>query len=761
MRQYLVIGLVIILIFLLGLWGQYEISPENLTERFAHSFYEIFVLFGFEGDWTLGITPLPIQIELTRFLAPLATLMTFVIIVIKDVTVAMGNYTLQFRKGHVLVGGLGPRAWQFIQTCDKAHKVVAIEQNEDNPLIERARERGVSVIIGDVLDPKIFKLANLQEAKDLVAFTNNDGINVDLTLKARDYVRQSHPPNPLRIHLHANDLNLANHLVGYPKFFAEYSVAEISFFSVYDLSARILFRDYPPDLYADVFGQKQVHIALYTFGKMALHILLEAASMCHFRNASRTYFTIFDMDAAEKQRELNDEYPHLTEICDFEFVPLKVNGSHDVNGLNTELLQSITYHVICDDSDEDNLKVALILRDALLKKEGCNAPIMVRMQQSSGLAQLLESRTGGPEHPDGLFPFGMLDQVLEVDTIINERLDRLAKIVHRIYADSTDVPTPQSTQQEWNELPESMRKQNRLQADHLEVKLRAIRCNPRDTTSPGFAFAEEEAALLASMEHERWVATKKKDGWVYGQKKVEDAKIHPDIVPWDTMADSDKEEEIRRIRIYPTFFSKQADLHLCRQLVIGVTGHRLHKLDVNNAALIQLIEDMLLGLKQKYNDRKIIVMSPLAEGADRLVARMAMDLIGAYLWVPLPLPYNLYSTDFTASDSVDEFMDLVGKAEYYFELPMKFGTQEQLATREDETSNERRNQQYALAGAYIVERSDELIAVWDGKPEDGTGGTGQVVRWRKAGSVDPEYANDADFFERPAMTEPLVIPSRP
>ena len=54
----------------------------------------------------------------------------------------------------------------------------------------------------------------------------------------------------------------------------------------------------------------------------------------------------------------------------------------------------------------------------------------------------------------------------------------------------------------------------------------------------------------------------------------------------------------------------------------------------------------------------------------------------------------------------------MGKAEHYFELPMKFGTQEQLASRMDDTTNELRNKQYALAGAYISDRSDEMIAVW-------------------------------------------------
>ena len=144
-----------------------------------------------------------------------------------------------------------------------------------------------------------------------------------------------------------------------------------------------------------------------------------------------------------------------------------------------------------------------------------------------------------------------------------------------------------------------------------------------------------------------------------------------------------------------------------------------------------------------------------------MVARLAMDEFGMSLRVPLPLPYELYQTDFKSSESLTEFKELVGQAERYFELPMKFGTQEQLAARMDGTPNELRNKQYALAGAYIVERSDEMIAVYDQLPAAGTGGTGQVVNWRRQKEVDPEFTNESDLILRPAMKPVRIIAPSP
>lgn len=154
---------------------------------------------------------------------------------------------------------------------------------------------------------------------------------------------------------------------------------------------------------------------------------------------------------------------------------------------------------------------------------------------------------------------------------------------------------------------------------------------------------------------------------------------------------------------------------------------------------------------------RFVIVSPLAEGADRLVASIALNEFDMSLQVPLPLPYEAYVTDFISVDSIEEFKDLVGRAEAYYELPMKFGSLEDLAVSVENPVNEKRNQQYALVGAYLVERCDELIAIYSGDPIAGEGGTGQVVTWRCAGEVPEEYHNGADFFRRPQIRQPRLI----
>jgi hypothetical protein len=118
------------------------------------------------------------------------------------------------------------------------------------------------------------------------------------------------------------------------------------------------------------------------------------------------------------------------------------------------------------------------------------------------------------------------------------------------------------------------------------------------------------------------------------------------------------------------------------------------------------------------------LLSPLAEGADRLVARVALKN-GARLIVPLPMPQDLYEMDFEAPASRAEFTELLQQAESCFALPLNGTPEEDIRSQ-----GEARNDRYAFVGAYIAQHSQILVALWDGASADAVGGTAQIVRFK-------------------------------
>ncbi len=139
---------------------------------------------------------------------------------------------------------------------------------------------------------------------------------------------------------------------------------------------------------------------------------------------------------------------------------------------------------------------------------------------------------------------------------------------------------------------------------------------------------------------------------------------------------------------------------------IGVTGHRV-LYDLNR--LIRQVDNVLEKIQARFAG-PFRLYSSLADGADRLVVQRAFEVIETRLVVPLPLKKEEYLTDFS-KDSRLEFLDLLTRADRVIELPV----------------SSTRVAAYEFAGRYMLDQVDVLVALWDGQPPRGQGGTGQIV----------------------------------
>jgi hypothetical protein len=153
-------------------------------------------------------------------------------------------------------------------------------------------------------------------------------------------------------------------------------------------------------------------------------------------------------------------------------------------------------------------------------------------------------------------------------------------------------------------------------------------------------------------------------------------------------------------------------------VVVGVTGHRDVRHD-DIAALQKLVGEFFQELRGKHPHTPIVVLSALADGADRLVARVALAG-GLDLLAPLPMSRHLYELDFDA-ESKDDFAQLLSQSRESYEIPM--------AAEEAELchSGAARTNQFALLGDHLCEQSGVLLALWDGVPSTKPGGTADVV----------------------------------
>jgi signal transduction histidine kinase len=168
----------------------------------------------------------------------------------------------------------------------------------------------------------------------------------------------------------------------------------------------------------------------------------------------------------------------------------------------------------------------------------------------------------------------------------------------------------------------------------------------------------------------------------------------------------------------------QADLI---PLYLGIAGHRDLR-DEDKPLLKQIIKDIIEEEKALCPNTPIVILTPLAEGADRLAAYAALECCISYI-VPLPMPIDEYRKDFATKESLDEFNELMGKADYWFELPLPYGTK----LEELQKNKEKRDDQYYHNGLFIARQSQMLIALWDGTENNKRGGTAHIVRAKRTG----------------------------
>jgi hypothetical protein len=169
-------------------------------------------------------------------------------------------------------------------------------------------------------------------------------------------------------------------------------------------------------------------------------------------------------------------------------------------------------------------------------------------------------------------------------------------------------------------------------------------------------------------------------------------------------------------------------------LVVAVTGHR-DLVDDELPEIRRAVIDLFSKLRDQYPARRIAVLSPLAQGADQLVAQIAVDL-GIELLVPLPMSKALYEADFDSDESLQNFRRLLAGATEVFELPVIAGvTTEAIAEPGPE-----RTRQYAQMGVFLCAHCHILLALWDGKTGTELGGTGQVVKFHHD-DIMPGYSS--------------------
>ena len=157
-----------------------------------------------------------------------------------------------------------------------------------------------------------------------------------------------------------------------------------------------------------------------------------------------------------------------------------------------------------------------------------------------------------------------------------------------------------------------------------------------------------------------------------------------------------------------------------RPFVIGLIGHR-HLEQSQVPKLQEAFDNYLASILQQLTFTPIIVLTALAEGADRL-ALTSKFREKISICAVLPMSKEDYIHDFASRHAKSSFLNAVRSCEFL--LPLAD------TSRESRLIGPKRDRAYQRCANWISDNSNSLFAIWDGKNPRGVGGTADTVRYR-------------------------------
>jgi len=152
---------------------------------------------------------------------------------------------------------------------------------------------------------------------------------------------------------------------------------------------------------------------------------------------------------------------------------------------------------------------------------------------------------------------------------------------------------------------------------------------------------------------------------------------------------------------------------------IGLIGHR----DIDSSEKPRILAELDSHLERIISlipHTKIVVLTALASGADSLIFESRLRE-RVEICAVLPMSVKEYSRDFQGQ-ALRDFKLYLSQCKQVIEVPKRH--------LKRDLAGEIRNQAYRNCGSWISDRSNILIAIWNGKKNFKTGGTADIVTYR-------------------------------
>jgi len=206
---------------------------------------------------------------------------------------------------------------------------------------------------------------------------------------------------------------------------------------------------------------------------------------------------------------------------------------------------------------------------------------------------------------------------------LHEMRNQGSRIKNYIFYNPGDLRNKYAT--DFDDLPDEIKNSNIDNAAHIPTKLLSIGYKIRQVKK-GFKpvalhLNEEEIENMSMVEHIRWSWEKRLNGWISGSIKDDIKKIHPCLIPYKELDESEKEKDRQLVKLIPAFL-QDIDFE-----VYPVSPNRIKKLSyaIKPQSSIHKILDETRELNNQI--RNMVTLTPEVEEMVRIRNKKVEDAI--------------------------------------------------------------------------------------------------------------------------------------
>ncbi len=540
---------------LLGFLGftRYD-EATGVSRSITTHLYLTVQLFMLSSGSVVG--PVPWELELARVAAPVLAAYALLRLIATLFREQADRLSVRVRRGHTVVAGLGHKGSVAVaELLERGDRLVVIERDATARGIRMARALGATVIVGDAREAGTQAKAGVARASELTILCGDDATNIEVARAARgEAARRRSGTLHCVVDIESPDLArllCVTELERYGQV-----PMRIDFVDVRGAAVRALVDAHPPARTED--GAMEA-IAIAGNGWTARRLAVELARRSAVAGESAVSLTIIGAGPASLE-PLRRDHPELAEFVD-------LNAATDPAALAAGPIPGIVY--VAPDDDELAAAIALELRARLA---GHPTRIVVALRERGGLGDLLDTAPA-PVGSPSLVAFGLLEEACRPDVLLAGMTELLARAMHGAYIDEAApaLASDDPARQPWTNLPQVLRESNRDQAAHIVFKLTAVGRSVvplTDWASARQPFSSAEVETMARLEHERWVAERRRNGWLPGPRDA----VHrttPYLVPWDELPEPVRDTDRLFVRRLPDLLAS-----------VGLQAIRRGELDV-------------------------------------------------------------------------------------------------------------------------------------------------------------------------------------